>query len=274
MASAYYLLDTFSEEKFKGNPTPICFLDGVLDKQTMCALAKEFSAPVTAFVAPAKDDHTFPIRYFTVTGEIPACGHATIGAAFVLFNILGKKHIVFETKEKIRLKARKEGDITYIGYPKFERTDFDIPMELLEALGIENSKTHFFCRELESLFIELNDEREVSQVQPDFNRLTQSTGKVKEVVIMSRSDGQHYDFVLRSFCPWIGIDEDPVTGSVHSVLGHFWKDITQKDDLIAWQASPRGGKVFIRALQNGVEIGGSSSVIIEGELKWAQDVVG
>ncbi len=84
---------------------------------------------------------------------------------------------------------------------------------------------------------------------------------------MSIAQNQKYDFVLRSFCPWIGIDEDPVTGSVHCVLGHFWLDRLGKVELVAFQASERGGQLYIKPLQDTVEIGGYSKIIIEGQLK-------
>ena len=83
MAITYYLLDTFTKEKFKGNPTPVCILEKSLSIKTMHSLAKEFNSPVTVFVEPQNENKIYPIRYFTVTGEIPACGHATLGAAFV-----------------------------------------------------------------------------------------------------------------------------------------------------------------------------------------------
>ena len=84
---------------------------------------------------------------------------------------------------------------------------------------------------------------------------------------MSKAVNKKYDFVLRSFCPWIGIDEDPVTGSIHSVLGHFWQNRLNKRELIAFQASNRGGQIYIKPLRNTVEIGGKAKVILEGYLK-------
>lgn len=266
MASTYYLLDTFTKEKFKGNPTPVCLLEKPLSTQTMHSLAIEFNSPVTAFVEPENENKIYPVRYFTVTGEIPACGHATLGAAFVLLKQTKRKQIVFETIEKIHLQTKQNNDLTFIEYPKFERVDFESPMALRNALGIKSYVSQFFCKELQSLFIELKNENEVKQVMPDFKLLTKSTDDIKEVVVMSEAENKNYDFVLRSFCPWIGIDEDPVTGSIHSVLGPFWKERLSKAELIAFQSSDRGGQLFINPLQDTVLIGGHSEIIIEGQL--------
>jgi PhzF family phenazine biosynthesis protein len=267
MASTYYLLNTFTSEKYKGNPTPVCLLDKAFSVQVMNLFGKEFNAPVTTFVEPKDVNGIYKIRYFTITGEITACGHATLGAAFVLLNTTQSNQIKFETKEKIQLLTRQDKKLTFIEYPKFERVEFEIPRTLENALGIKNKESHFFCEELQSLFIEVKSENEVSQLSPNFTLLLKSSNKIKEVVVMSKAQNQNYDFVLRSFCPWIGIDEDPVTGSVHSILAHFWQDRLCKNELIAFQASKRGGLLFVKPLQNTVEIGGYTEKISEGQLK-------
>lgn len=264
MNGKFYLLDTFSNELFKGNPTPVCVLEYKLSEKTMHSLAKEFNAPVTVFVEPINNSKNYPIRYFTMTGEIPACGHATLGAAFLLLK--QNNQIIFETIEKIKLQARSEKDLTYIQYPKFNPVTFDIPTTLFNVLGIKNHETHFFCKELESLFIEVKEENQVKKLNPNFQQLLNSSNKIKEVVVMSKAFNKNYDFVLRSFCPWIGINEDPVTGSVHSVLGHYWSKKLNKSELIAYQNSERGGLLFVKPSENNVEIGGHNKIIVEGSL--------
>ena len=266
MPGSFYLLDTFTGNGLKGNPTPVCILEKSLEVQVMHTLAKEFNAPVTAFVEPKNSSHIFPIKYFTVSGEIPACGHATLGAAFVLFKETSQTQIEFETIEKIRLKSQSRNGLSFVEYPKFNKTDVAVPSETADALGIKTMPASFFCEELQSLFIELSNETEVKEIRPDYRRLTESSDKIKEVVVMSRSESSRYDFVLRSFCPWIGIDEDPVTGSIHSVLGHFWQESLLKSELIAYQASDRGGWIIIRPVSNSVQIGGQCELISERKL--------
>lgn len=266
MAINYYLLDCFTNVKFKGNPTPVCLLETTLSAQMMLLLAQEFNAPVTAFVEPKSKNNAYPIRYFTSTGEIPACGHATLGASFILFNTTKSNQIIFETVEKIKLLTRQDKDLTFVEYPKFESVACTIPLAVETALGLKTSITHFFCNELESLFIELKSENEVRQLSPDFKLLRESSDNIKEVVIMSKAENQNYDFVLRSFCPWIGINEDPVTGSIHSVLGPYWQNRLNKTELTVFQASERSGLLFINVHQGTVEIGGHNRIIIEGQL--------
>ena len=137
---------------------------------------------------------------------------------------------------------------------------------MLQALGVSFVVSHFFCEELESLFIELQDEDEVKRIQPDFDQLKQSSDQIKEVVIMSKAINKEYDFTLRSCCPWIGIDEDPVTGSIHSILGHFWAKRLNKKTLTVHQASERNGHIIVKPLDTSVLIGGKCQSIVEGRL--------
>lgn len=72
--------------------------------------------------------------------------------------------------------------------------------------------------------------------------------------------------MLCSFCPWIGIDEDPVTGSVQAVLAGYWKQRLQKNELVAWQASARGGKLMVSYYKEAVVLGGETALVMEGRL--------
>ena len=55
------------------------------------------------------------------------------------------------------------------------------------------------------------------------------------------------DLVSRYFGPWVGIDEDPVTGSAHCVLAPYWAVLMGKHQMRAQQASRRGGAMTVRA---------------------------
>ncbi len=265
MKAPFFLLDTFTTEKFRGNPTPVCLLDLFPVDQLLHQIALEFNAPVTAFLR-ALGDRRYAIRYFSVTGEIPACGHATLGAATVLFRELKGERLTMITQESVQLEARQQSGRVAISYPRFGWSDMLIPAQTIEALGVRNTIGQLYSRELQTLFIELSDESEVVTAQPDFRLLEKSSTMIKEVVIMSAASGNSYDIVLRSFCPWIGIDEDPVTGSIHAVLGPYWKEKLGKDSIEVYQASARGGFIHVTVLPDLVEIGGDCQWILEGQI--------
>jgi PhzF family phenazine biosynthesis protein len=231
----------------------------------MHSIARELNFPVTAFLE-TKGNEKYNIRYFTITGEIPACGHATLASAKVVFELTSGDSVQFETIENINLTAIRKDENIFITYPKFTTVNFDIPENMLKSLEIKHYQPIGFCKELDTLFIELEDPKLLRELQPDYKLLTASTDQVIEVVITSVSDNTDFDFLLRSFCPWIGIDEDPVTGSIHSVLAGFWKNRLGKYELKAYQASQRGGEVIVKASDDKVELGGRAITVVRGEL--------
>ena len=254
----FYLIDTFVGKNLAGNRTPVFVHDGELDEKKMRSKAAEFESLVTAFVNASAGDSSFKIRYFTSTGEIPACGHATLAAASIFLTERSDQKVAFETIEKVKILSRNEEDIVFMEYPMLGKSDFNISDAMLGSLGLspESVRDSFYSRELESVFIELKEQSLIKKVTPDFHQLMESSDKVKEVVIMCESESENYDFVLRSFCPWIGLDEDQVTGSIHSVLGGYWQNRLKKNLLHVHQASDRGGELLIKPTNNKVEIGG------------------
>ena len=266
MATPVYIIDSFTATKFKGNPTAVCIAKTKPSYEIMHSIARELNFPVTAFLEMSAANEVYKINYFTITGEIPACGHATLAAAQAIFELTTADSPQFKTIENTIIKIHREEETIFMAYPKFTVVDFDIPEATLKSLGITNYKPVGFCKELETLFIELEDPELLRQLHPNYDMLTKSTDRIIEVVVTSVSDNKNFDFLLRSFCPWIGIDEDPVTGSVHSVLAGFWKDRLGKNELTAYQASERGGEVFVKAFASSVEIGGKAITILKGEL--------
>jgi PhzF family phenazine biosynthesis protein len=256
-----FIIDTFTSEKCSGNPTAVCFTTALLEDDTALSIARKYNVPVTAFMKyPVTGEAEIPIRYFTMLKEIPACGHATLASAKAISELFADTNPLFKTTEDILLQVMVHDDIITMTYPKYELTACPVSESLLQSLQIDNYSSAGFCPELETLFIELDNPTLLKSIQPDYPQLVASSETIKEVVITSTSDDTDYDFLLRSFCPWIGIDEDPVTGSVHSVLAGFWKAKLEKVNLKAYQASQQGGEIFVTALHNKVQIGGKAVI--------------
>jgi len=262
-----FIIDTFTSKPFHGNPTSVCIYEHNVDKSKMQSLATELNFPVTAFIKKIrKESENYNIFYFTPTTEISACGHATLASAKVVFELQNIQTCQFITTNNIEIQASQKGNLVVMDYPKYELEICQVEQELLSSLHLTEYKYAGYCSQLETLFIELENPKKLREILPDYNKLVASNSVIKEVVITSRSDNPNYDFLLRSFCPWIGIDEDPVTGSVHSVLAGYWKSRLNKSQLKAYQASARGGEVYVNALPNKVELGGQSVTLLKGEI--------
>ena len=79
-----YQVDSFTREKFSGNPAGVVYHADGLTKRQMQQLARELNNSETAFIFTGKKpDYDVEVRYFTPTTEVPICGHATIAAHYV-----------------------------------------------------------------------------------------------------------------------------------------------------------------------------------------------
>ena len=83
MTQKIYQVDAFTDKVFSGNPAAVCPLDKWLDDDLMQKIANENNLSETVFYV--KNGNTYDIRWFTPAVEVDLCGHATLAAAFVLF---------------------------------------------------------------------------------------------------------------------------------------------------------------------------------------------
>lgn len=223
----------------------------------MQALASIFNQPVTAFIAPG--DTGTEIRYFTPVTGIEACGHATLAAGAVLLN-QKQDPVKFITVTGRELLVTQQNGMVQMKYPKFDMEEAEPSPALLKSLHLEKFYKAGFSSALATLFIELDDPGILIFLEPDFQMMMEAEPRLKEVVV--HCPAQQADYALRSFCPWIGINEDPVTGSVHSVLAPYWSRRFEKKELKAYQASSRGGHVYLEDHPGHVIIGGYCNLMV------------
>ena len=110
--------------------------------------------------------------------------------------------------------------------------------------------------------VELETKSIVENLEPDFNLLSQLESKG----IIVTSKGEKADFVSRFFAPKLGINEDPVTGSAHTLLIPFWSEKLNKTKLKAFQLSKRTGYLKCKHLNDRVEMSGQAITYLKGQL--------
>jgi PhzF family phenazine biosynthesis protein len=260
MGLKFYQVDAFTQEPFAGNPAVVCLLEEALDSRAMQNIAKEMNLSETAFLKKQADGYS--LRWFTPGAEVDLCGHATLASAHVLWEqgiLRLDEQTVFHTRSGV-LTAENDEGLIRMDFPALEYEPAAATGELVEALGIEPIETVGFGRKL--LFL-VENEDEVYQLQPDFSALKKMPGR--GVVITSASRSEEYDFISRYFAPWVGVDEDPVTGSNHCCLGPYWGEKLEKQTLTAFQASERGGVIEIELLGERVSLGGHAVTVLRGE---------
>jgi PhzF family phenazine biosynthesis protein len=259
-----YQVDAFTDKLFSGNPAAVIPLDKWLDDELLQKIAMENNLSETVFFVSTggSSETDFDIRWFTPAVEINLCGHATLGAAYIIFNYLGfkNKHLHFQSKSG-KLSIEKKGDMLEMDFPAWKPERFnDYPEDLLTALNLKEVVGVYKYRDL---LVELQNEEDVKKCSPDFTHLKHLGYKV---IITSPGKGE-IDFVSRFFAPSAGIDEDPVTGSAHSQLIPFWSEKLGKKKLKAKQVSQRGGDLECTIHGDRVTMAGECVFYMKGEIE-------
>jgi PhzF family phenazine biosynthesis protein len=268
-----YIVDAFTATRFRGNPASVCLLESEMSEGVMQAVATEMNHSETAFVFPLDGEPRlatrFSLRWFTPEVEVPLCGHATLATSAVLLHELANPApaIVFETKSG-NLSARREGTRIALDFPAAPCGPTEVSPEVRGALGVRNVRAACYAREGRSLLLEVGSESEVRGLAPDFSllRVARRGDSFLGVIVTARGSGG-YDFVSRFFAPWVGIDEDPVTGAAHCVLAPYWARLTGKGEMRAYQASRRGGEMTVRLRDDRVNLVGEAVVVGVGKLR-------
>ena len=254
-----YQVDAFTGKVFRGNPAAVCPLESWPEDRLLQNIAAENNLSETGFFVK-KDDH-FEIRWFTPKVEVNLCGHATLASAHVIFKHLGFKtdSISFQSKSGL-LKVYRKGDSLILDFPASKISSAIIKKELSNALGKIPASLYKSGQKLLALY---EDEKTISSLQPDFEKLK----SVDFMGVIVTAPGDKVDFVSRFFAPRVGINEDPVTGSAHTLLIPFWAERLGKTKLKALQISSRIGELDCELKGDRVWIGGQAVTYLIGEIK-------
>lgn len=256
-----YQADAFTDRLFAGNPAAVLFLESWLDDALMQNIALENNLAETAFVI--RNGEGFDIRWFTPSHEAPFCGHATLATAHILlteYNVASP--IRFSTRQVGDLEVTVAADGSYVlDLPSLKPEPVDI--DLTDILGEPPVATF---RNFENLFAVMGTEDKVRNFTPPLARIEKLD--FGGLCITAQGDGRDdADFVSRYFAPQGGIPEDPVTGSAHSSLVPYWAEQLAKQNMIAYQVSPRCGRLQCTASGDRVLLGGTAVTYMEATIQ-------
>ena len=254
-------VDAFADRAFRGNPAAVCVLPAARGEPWMQDVAREMNLAETAFLHPENGDYR--LRWFTPAVEVALCGHATLASAHVLWedgHLAAGAPARFHTQSGL-LTAEQRGDWIELDFPATRAVPGPLPAGLALALGVTPCWTG---RSNFDYLLEVDSEATVRALEPDFAALRRV--EARGVIVTSRATTPGYDFVSRFFAPRVGVDEDPVTGSAHCALTPFWSERLQRAELMAYQASLRGGVLRVRLAGDRVGLAGQAVTVLRGEL--------
>lgn len=253
-----FIVDAFTDRVFAGNPAAICILDQWLPDELMQNITRENNLSETAF-AVKQPSGTYYLRWFTPGGEIDLCGHATLACAYVILNHVESDwtSVTFDSMSG-QLVVTRRGDLYELDFPAYDLKPVPITEEMTEAIGARPLEA-WMGRDLLCL---MDSEEFVRTVNPDQGKVLALDG----LLLHLTAAGTDTDCVSRSFAPKCSIPEDPVCGSGHCHIVPFWLKRLEKDSLVAYQASRRGGTLYCRQDGERVYLSGKAALFAVSEL--------
>jgi len=264
MKLPFVQIDAFADKPFTGNPAAVMPLEAWLADDVLQAIAAENNLAETAFIIPdASGAADYELRWFTPAVEVALCGHATLASGhYVLGKFPERERVTFRTRKAGILEVARDGGRYRMALPAYPPEPQPLP-EVLKALGVEKGETLHHPGGYDLTV--LDSAEAVLALTPDFRALA-ALGDTLNIVT---APGTDTDVISRVFAPAAGIDEDPVTGSAHSVLTPYWARRLGRDSFTAYQASVRGGHVACTLEGDRAILGGQCVTVIEGEFTLA-----
>ncbi len=261
MKLAIYQLDAFADRLFAGNPAVVVPLENWLSDELLQQIAAENNVAETAYYI--RDEAGYHIRWFTPKVEVDLCGHATMAAAYVVFNYgdPGLTSVSFDSRSGMLRVDKTPDDVYILDFP-LDTYQVAVPPPALQESMAPLTLSEVYRGKLDYMVV-LESETELRELKPDI--IVLSTIPTRGVIVTAPGDS--VDFVSRFFAPQSGIDEDPVTGSAHTTLIPYWAKRLGKTELLARQISQRGGELQCKLLGDRVSIGGGVRQYMTGQIE-------
>jgi len=261
-----YQVDSFTTERFKGNPAGVVLLEEPVSVEWMQNIAMEMNLSETAFVIPK--ENKYKIKYYTPANEIDICGHATLASAHIMYElgIVGNgEEIVFDSNVG-DLNIKKEDDFIVMNFPRYSLTKMEAPKSFKEIIGFE--PVEIFQSDFTWVLAVAENEEEITKANPQFSRMI-DVG-LGHLIVTAKSTIAGTDFVVRCFAPISGVNEDPVTGSAHCALTPYWTEALSTKigdrELNSLQVSKRTGRLKVKMIGDRVQIRGNALTVFKLEI--------
>ena len=265
-------VDVFTAAALLGNPLAVVHDGGGLSTERMAAFARWTNLSETTFLLPPTNPEAdYRVRIFTPGGELPFAGHPTLGSCHVWLQAGGrpKREDVVLQECAIGLVPLRRGERLAFAAPatSVERVDAELLHRVYGALGLDPARvrdTAWLSNGFPQLVLLLDSAATVLALKPDHAAL-KGLGKVG--VVAPHPAGSELDFEVRFFAAAIGINEDPVTGSLNANVARWLIDSGRAPArYVAAQgtAMGRAGRIHVQRDDQGTWIGGDVAACVGG----------
>ena len=254
-----FQVDAFTGSLFKGNPAAVVILENEISDELMQNIAFENNLSETAYILINKSP--IEIRWFSPTAEVDLCGHATLASAKILFKhyLPDEKKIIFDSKSG-ELIVTQSGNLLTLDFPSDTLKQVDMSDEINQAANTCSQEVY---KGRDDYLVILESEEELKSLTPNFKKIS----KLDARGLIVSAPSNTVDFVSRCFFPQLGVNEDPVTGSAHTLLMPYWSNRLGRNKLSANQVSQRGGVLHCEYKGARTLISGEAIIFLTGVIE-------
>ncbi|WP_343670793.1 PhzF family phenazine biosynthesis protein [Chitinophaga sp.] len=287
----YYVLDVFTDQRYKGNQLSVVYIDHELDMEQYHDISREFGYSETSFVTYSTAENVFKVRSFTPARfEVAGAGHNLLGAVCLallkkwdIFKNQGEAPWVLIGDVKVPLKITTEAGLPYVAMKQSQAKIIGtVPAgEIAEAVGLSidelalnNFGINIVQTEVPHLMVPVKDLESLEKAVSNKSLLKKISEKFHfegyYLFTTQRSD-QKYIAETRFFNPGIGIDEDPATGTAAGPLAGYLEMlgyIKKEYDYLILQGKyvEHPSTIRVNVVEDGIWVSGSSTIVMEGKI--------
>lgn len=234
----FYIVDVFAEEKYAGNELAVVRRGGSLSDLEMQKIAREINFSETTFII--KDEESrggFDVRIFTPREELPFAGHPTLGTAFIIQQEIVQapvKEVILNLKVgPIPVTFTYRGDVPDVLWMKQIKPRFGKIMEasvVAPVIGLEPDEIErkFPVQEVSTgvpfIIVPLKTLSAVKKARINLEkyfRLIEGAEAKSILVFCPETYSSQNDLNVRVFADYLGVPEDPATGSANGCLAGY-----------------------------------------------------
>ncbi|KJH70539.1 PhzF family phenazine biosynthesis protein [Aliterella atlantica] len=269
----FYIVDVFAQAKYNGNQLAVVTNANTLADEQMQRIAREINYSETTFIVSNEiRENGYDVRIFTPAQEIPFAGHPTLGTAYII-----QKAIISQPVETINLNLKVgqipvnlhyyNGDVELLWMqqkaPTFHKKLAADAIAPILNLNLEDIDTNFPIQEVSTglpfIIVPLKKLAAVKQIKVNkelYFNLVNTTEAKSILVFCPETYKLENNLNVRVFCDYLGVPEDPATGSANGCLAGY---------LVEY--SYFGTDTIDICVEQGYEIGRDSLLLLKAQKK-------
>jgi PhzF family phenazine biosynthesis protein len=285
----YYVLDVFTDQKYKGNQLSVVYTDDELELSQYHAISGEFGYSETSFISYSTTENALKVRSFTPAEfEVNGAGHNLLGAVCLalikgwdIFKHQDGPPFVMIKDTRIPLRVTEDAGLPYVAMKQQPaRVINPVPAgQVSKAVGLDiydldlnGWEINVVETEVAHLMVPVKNLETLQRAVPDKALLKQLSAKYKfEGFYLFTTNGQDDGYIAetRFFNPGIGIDEDPATGTAAGPLAGYLEKLGhikagQDYRILQGTAVKHPSSIHVKVSDDGIWVSGSSVIVMEG----------